>query len=204
MGRGTDSFTEKGMRDGPSECRLCRPHSCCTDGYIVERVICRHSEDVCFEGQFSIQGLPPHLCPPLMLRSIEVCCISPCGQACCGGACGCADERLRVDLQCIVEDGRGCRAQGTAAIEICVRAGQIRIACGDTVRRGARAELLHACMCASYVFHAAIRFCVTTVVSRCEMIAPHAACPSSCLNLPLYPSPAGLPRRGHCEHFLDS
>ena len=168
-------------------------------GYIVERVVDSFREEVCYEGELRVCGLPDHLCPPLTLRALDIICVEP---VCAPGppiSQPPGTNRLAVTCCAWVSDSRGCRAQGETREEISVsRAGPPNL-CGLKVRRGGQVQLLHACFCSACTFSVCLRICVQTILSRHEMLGRRPPCPPPCPNLPLYPPPVcPMPRDGFC------
>ena len=168
----------------------CRPDC----GYIVEKIISSDTEDVCFSGLLQISGLPDGLCSPLCLRGVDVMRVEPV----CESLDLCGVRRLRVLLCCYVSDSRGCRAEGTACIEVEVCGRNGPRACGVNVRRGAQVFIQNACFCPPCAFDVCLRLCITTIVSRCEAVGSRPACPTPCPDLPLYPPPIHVAPGGGC------
>ncbi len=166
-------------------------------GYIVEKIVDSFREDVCYEGELRVWGLPDCLCPPLTLRALDIVCIEPVCMPeppCCPPV----QSRLTVTFCVWVTDSRGCRAQGQARIEISVnKPGPIGL-CGLNVRRGGQVCIIRACACGACTFSVCLNICVQTILSRHEMMGRRPPCPPPCPDLPLYPPPICPPRRGDC------
>lgn len=183
-------------RKPANACRM-QPDECaCGQGFIVERVISSRRCDTCFDGHLFVRGLPRGLCEPLRLCSVQVLRID--AAACCdtpAAAPDCTVEnrpvRLTLTLLCCVEDARGCRAEGTACVEIEDACAAVRPCVpGANLRRGAQLRIARVHFCPPCGFHVCMDICLHEVVSRCEMItgAPKPCAPD-CPQLPLYPQP---------------
>ena len=172
----------------------CAQDCACDQGYIVERVLVNRRCRTCFEGCLLVQGLPRGLMAPLALRSVEVIRIDAaqsCDAPACLPECGRSGTgRLALTLLCCVEDACGCRAEGTACIEVedcCLPPRPCPM--DANLRRGARVQVTRACFCSPCGFHVCADVCLYAIVSRCEMVR---GCPKpcpSCPQLPLYPQP---------------
>ena len=164
------------------------PPLCCDGGYIVEKIVQRQSESLCFEGFLPLNALPNDLCGTLSLCAVEVLQIRPCQ----GGLspCGCGGERLELTLLCTVADARGCSAQVCASIEVESFA---RASCGSqglNLRRGAEVCVGFARFCPPCGFEVSLRIALHTVLSRSELTSSRPSCPAACPQpLPLYPPP---------------
>lgn len=182
---------ERSVCCGRSLSSLCKNQSrtCSLEGrYIVERIIGGRRDDACFEGTLCIEGLPCSFCTPHALCRASVCDIRTVSRG-----CGC--EKLRLLLCCLVSDAHGCRAEGTACIEIDVPA------CTGTVRRGAQVGIAYAQSCQPGCFETKLNVSVQTIVTQCELIGGREPCEPCCMP-PLYPQPAKrIYRGGQCEHF---
>ena len=170
----------------------------CEQGYIVEKIVSSRRCSTCFEGMITVQGIPQGLRAPLRLCSAEVIRVNAM-QSCDAPACmppcsGCQTVhrpgRVMLTLLCCVEDACGCRAEGTACIEVedcCLPPRPCPM--DANLRRGARAQVTRACFCSPCGFHVCADVCLYAIVSRCEMVR---GCPKpcpSCPQLPLYPQP---------------
>lgn len=169
--------------------RKAPPPLSCDGGYIVERIINRQSESLCFEGFLSLDGLPCGLCAPLTLCGAEVVQIRPClsGMA----PCGCGHERLALTLLLTVVDSRGCRAETCATIEVesCARPMNCSQQ-GLNLRRGAEVCVGFAHFCPPCGFNVSLRILLQTIFSRSELTSPYPSCACACPPaLPLYPPP---------------
>lgn len=157
--------------------------------YIVERVIARHCEPLCFRGHIAISGLSPGLCPPLHLCSARVTDIRPCG----------VRDELELTLLLTVRDARGCPGEGTACL--CLTGCAVCTPCvvGDSVRRGAELHVAEASFVPPCGFFVCMNIELRTLVSRCELACcPPCTCPRpACPSLPLYPPPP-KPNRTCC------
>lgn len=195
---------DRRMRGGCLSCGPCRPprpprpaHSCgCgpVGGYIVEKIVGNQREDLCFDGAIEVCSLPCGLCPPLCLTGMEVLDIQPL----CGGCAPAA--RLRLTVCCCVCDSRGCRAEGTAKLEVesCLGSGK----CGCTLRRGAQIAVRSARHCPPCAFDVCLDICLQTIMSRCELVGGKDSCRPPCPPMPpLYPPPCRPAQRPSCEHF---
>ena len=162
--------------------------TCCYDqGYIVEKIVHRKSESLCFEGFLPLNNLTDRLCPPLTLCGIEVLQIRPCKR----NVCSCERELLEITLLCLITDARGCRGQGFATIEVescdnnwpCSQSGL-------NLRRGAEICIGFSRFCAPCGFEVSLRIALQTILSRCEITSSRPHCDNPCPPaLPLYPPP---------------
>lgn len=173
------------------------PPPCFDGGYIVERIVQRQSETLCYDGLLTLSGLACGLCPPLTLCDVQVVSIKPASPAprdVCGpcetyapGGC----ENLSLTLLCSVVDARGCSGEGcaTVCVQSCARA------CdpwqGLSVRRGAQVYLGHSRFCAPGAFEVSLKLILQTLFSRAEWTGGRPPCPPDrCPTpLPLYPPP---------------
>ena len=164
--------------------------------YVLERVVFRRSEELCFRGMLEVCALPACLCPPLMLCAVEVTDIRPCEG-------GCAEE-LEIRVCVTVQDSRGFRGEGSGVF--CVQSG-LRRPCGCAglqVRRSAEICIREASFCTPCSFCVCLGIVLQTVYSRFEVVGSRPVCGPSkpeCPTLPLYPPPC-LPGGCACrEHF---
>lgn len=152
--------------------------------YIVERVIDRRCETLCYRGHLALCGLSPGLCPPLSLCSAQVAGIRPCG----------TEGELEMTVFFTVRDARGCPGEGTACLRLCLREHVAPRCPGDSLRRGAEVTIAEASFAPPCGFFVCLNIELRTLVGRCEVTCcPPCACASctrpSCPPLPLYPPP---------------
>ena len=178
------------------------PPPCCDGGYIVERIVQRQSETLCFDGLLTLNGLPCGLCGPLSLCDVEVVQIRPVGgfdpcDACnpCN-PCGCDPfggcDHLAVTLACTVVDSRGCSGEGFATIQVQSCAQMCSPRQGLNVRRGAQVCVGFSRFCAPCAFEVSLKLSLQTLYSRSEWMNGRPSCPQDhCCPpaLPLYPPP---------------
>lgn len=160
---------------------------CFDGGYIVERIVSRQSESLCFEGILALDNLPAGLCPSLTLCDVQVVQIMPCAPC---GTLSHGSERLAMTLLCTVSDSRGCHAECCANIELesCARpAGCSQM--GLNLRRGAEVCVGCAHFCPPCGFHVSLRILLQTVFSRSELAQARPSCAPCPPPLPLYPPP---------------
>ena len=172
------------------------PSSCCDGGYIIERIVHRQSETLCFDGLLTLNGLPCGLCAPLSLCGVEVVQIRPIGGFDPCDPCGCDPyagcDRLAVTLACTVVDARGCSGEGLATIEVQSCAQRCSPRQGTNVRRGAQVCVGFSRFCAPCAFEVSLKLSMQTLYSRSEWmsgrppIPQEGCCPQP---LPLYPPP---------------
>ena len=107
---------------------------CCEGEYIIERVIGKNRQKCCYQGILPIENSGT-FCPPLFLKEIEVIDIAT---ICPTQPCSCGTQQLRLTLLLRSIDGRGCRFQSYAEVQIEVCEGTNRpTVCKTNVRRGA-------------------------------------------------------------------
>ena len=149
--------------------------------YIVERVIDRRCETLCYRGHLALCGLSPGLCPPLRLCGARVTDICPCG----------AQGELELTLLLTVRDARGRSGEGTACLRLTACAPCTSSCMGDSVRRGAQVQIVEASFVPPCGFFVCLNIELRTLVSRCELACcPPCACKRpACPSLPLYPPP---------------
>ena len=149
--------------------------------YIVERVISRRCEPLCFRGHITVSGLSPGLCLPLRLCAARVTDIRPCGMR----------DELELTLLLTVRDARGCPGEGTACLHLTDCAVCTPCGAGDSVRRGAELHVTEASFLPPCGFFVCMNIELRTLVSRCELACcPPCACTRpACPALPLYPPP---------------
>lgn len=158
---------------------------CCDGGYIVEKIVHRQSETICYDGMLTISGLPEPCCCPWTLCAVDVTQIVPCGE----DFCGCGSTRLKMTLLCTVADRCGNRMECVSCIEVesCAKARWLQ---GTNLRRGAQVILGCARFCPPCAFEVSMKVLLQTVYSRCEMLSSAPACPPAYpMPLPLYPPP---------------
>ena len=175
------------------------PSPCCDSGYIVERIVQRQSETLCFDGLLTLNGLPCGLCAPLTLCNVEVVQIrpvggfdpcnpcSPCGCDPCGGC-----DQLAVTLACSVVDARGCSGEGFATIQVQSCAQMCSSRQGLNVRRGAQVCVGFSRFCAPCAFEVSLKLSLQTLYSRSEWMSgrpPYSQDNCCAPALPLYPPP---------------
>lgn len=185
------------------------PPSCCDGGYIVERIVHRQSETICFDGLLNLSGLPCGLCGPLSLCGAEVVQIRPTGcpapsdpcrprggcdpcSPCnpCNPCGGC--DWLAVTLACSVVDARGCSGEGLATIQVQSCAQTCAQHMGTNVRRGAQVCVGCARFCPPNAFEVSLKLSLQTLYSRSEWTGGRPPVPQEncCMQaLPLYPPP---------------
>lgn len=148
--------------------------------YIVERVVARRCEPLCFRGHIAVSGLSSGLCPPLCLCSAAVTDIRPCG----------AQGELELTLCLSVRDARGCPGEGTACLRV-TGCAPCAPCMGGSLRRGAEVCVAEATFVPPCGFFVCVNIELRTLVSRCELACcPPCACARpSCPTLPLYPPP---------------
>lgn len=178
-------------RPGPRPRRKAPPPLRCPDGgYIVERIVGRQTEELCFDGRLDLCGLPCGLCPPLTLREAVVIDVRPCPPEPCD-PCTNGGARLKLTLLCTVTDARGCMSEATACIDAVSFARVCRPGQGLLLRRGAEVCVVSACFCPPCGFDASLRILLTTIASRSEITPGCGPCRPPCPPpLPLYPPPA--------------
>ena len=149
--------------------------------YIVERIIAKRCEPLCFRGHIAVSGLSPGLCPPLCLCGVKVMDIRPCG----------AQDELELTLLLTVHDARGCSAEGRACLHLTSCAPCAPCGMGTSVRRGAEIQVSEASFVPPCGFFVCLNIELHTLVSRCELACcPPCTCARpSCPVLPLYPPP---------------
>ena len=176
---------------GAASC--CVQECACDQGYIVERVVSNRRCRTCFEGGLYVHGLPRGLRGPLALCSAEViridavqnCDAPACQSVCDSPRCG----RVGLTLLCCVEDACGCRAEGTARIEVEDCCAPILPQLGCNLRRGASVRVAHARFCPPCGFDVCLEIELCAVISRSELMGGvKKPCPV-CPQLPLYPQP---------------
>ena len=143
-------------------------------GFIIERIISRKKERICYKGFLEIDGLPCGLNPPLRLCRAEVTeirtiCVSGCGR-----------RKLKISLACCVEDRMHRKGIGCAQIEVetdsALYPGGVRV--------GAQIRIEQACWQACG-FQIRASVWVFTVITRAE--AAKGGC-DNCRTVPLYPA----------------
>ena len=87
---------------------------CCEGEYIIERVIGKNRQKCCYQGILPIENSGT-FCPPLFLKEIEVIDIAT---ICPAQPCSCGTQQLRLTLLLRSIDGRGCRFQSYAEVQI--------------------------------------------------------------------------------------
>lgn len=181
-------FFSHGHPGGSPARRGPRPAACCDGGYIVERIVHRQCEALCYEGPLHLEGLSCGLCPPFTLLSVEVVQIRPCAPA--PARCDCG-ERLLMTLLCTVADAHGCRGECCADIELESRAKPYGCALqGLSLRRGAEVCVTFSRFCPACDLNVCLNIQLQTVFSRSEFAPSHPACERPCPPpLPLYPPP---------------
>lgn len=166
--------------------------------YIVERVISKRCEALCFRGHLTLCGLSSGLCPPLCLCGAAVAGIRPCG----------AEGELEITLCLTLRDARGCPGEATACVQLSGCAQTAPCACGDSLRRGAEVTIAEATFAPPCGFFVCLNIQLRTLVTRCELTccppcsAPCACARPACPPLPLYPpppKPCREPFRGPCR-----
>ena len=162
--------------------------------YIVERVIAKRCEPLCFRGHIAVSGLSPGLCPPLCLCGATVADIRPCS----------GRDELELTLLLSVRDARGCPGEGTACLRLTACAPCAPCSMGASLRRGAEVHVAEESFVPPCGFFVCLNIELRTLVSRCEMVCcPPCACARpACPALPLYPpppkphqAPCPMPRR---------
>ena len=164
------------------------PAICCDYGYIIEKIVHRQSESLCFEGILPLNGLPNGFCPPLTLCNVEVLQIRPCRNGMM--SCGCGKERLEISLLCVITDAYGCQTECCSTIEVesCVNSPCAQQ--GLNMRRAAEVCVGFNRFCPPCGLEVSLRIQLQTLFSRCEMVSSKPACSISCPSpLPLYPPP---------------
>lgn len=157
------------------------------DEYIVERIMDRQSETVCWKGQLRLTGLPSNLCSPLVLQEISVACIQPVKKA-----CALSHTWLQILLSCLVCDCCGRTVRSNAVIEVCVCSAHARQA-GMNIRRGAQIQINHAAFCLCDMFDVSLQIDVITIMSSLcgiKLDSSTTDCCAQFMRLPLYPRPA--------------
>lgn len=157
--------------------------------YIVERVIARRCEPLCFRGHIMANGLSPGLCPPLRLCSARVTDIRSCGSR----------DELELTLLLTVRDARGCPGEGMACLRLAACTPCTPCDMGDSLRRGAQVQIAEASFVPPCGFFVCLNIELHTLVSRSELACcPPCACARpACPSLPLYPPPP-KPNRTCC------
>lgn len=162
------------------------PSACYDGGYIVEKIVNRQTESLCYDGLLTLDGLPAGLCTPLRLCDAQVTQIRPCGNP----QCVCDAQPLILTLLCTVMDARGCRAGCCASIELksCAKIDDCAAAFLN-LRRGAEICVGCAHFYPPCGFHVSLRVLLQTVLSRSELAAAPVCSPPCPPALPLYPPP---------------
>lgn len=157
---------------------------CCEGEYIIERVIGKNRQKCCYQGILPIENSGT-FCPPLFLKEIEAIDIAT---ICPAQPCSCGTQQLRLTLLLRSIDGRGCRFQSYAEVQIEVCEGTNRpTVCKTNVRRGATVCIRRAQFCPPSGFDVELLIDVETIISRVEIIGQERRCQSVCPTLPLYP-----------------
>ena len=186
--------------------RLCcsgEPNGCCETGrtgcngeYIVERVIGRSRQTCCYQGMLNAEEAPG-TCPPLYLKAIDVVDIAA---ICPQRFCACGTQALRLTLMLWIIDGRGCRFQTYAQIDVEVQNEPNRPQTGNVnIRRGARVCIRRAMDCAAAGFDVDLAIEIETIVSRMEFVGHEPCRTPACPPLPLYPPPPNYGFRPECS-----
>ena len=111
--------------------------------YIVERVIARRCEPLCFRGHIMANGLSPGLCPPLRLCSARVTDIRSCGSR----------DELELTLLLTVRDARGCPGEGMACLRLAALMSYDRELTEETTRASNRLHDLLLSTCPALEAH---------------------------------------------------